>query len=191
MEERQRKVINDFLEAKSKEDSKLLTRALPWLSVVFMFSVLAFAAWPGVMAKLEGVDYPVVRTSRSVYALVAIAIVQFWVLHRRISRTAALSNWILHALMLPREASSSDSAMSGEGKKWPWGNHHTELLGHLEAAAMHFWTLYEPDEPDTAPTNEMVANWLREHRHVSREKAQAIASILRADGLKTGPRRWS
>lgn len=72
---------------------------------------------------------------------------------------------------------------------WPWGAHHTELLGHLEAAAVRFWTLYDPTEPSTAPTNDMVSDWLRKERNVSREKAQAIASILRADGLRTGPRR--
>lgn len=71
---------------------------------------------------------------------------------------------------------------------WPWGDHHTELLGHLEAAATQFWVRYDPSDPSTAPTNEMVSSWLRSERNISREKAQAIASILRADGLRTGPR---
>ncbi len=76
------------------------------------------------------------------------------------------------------------------GVKWPWGTHHTDALGHLEAAANRFWgSLYDPSDPTTAPTNEMVAEWLRNERSVSKEKAYAIASILRADGLKTGPRR--
>ena len=73
--------------------------------------------------------------------------------------------------------------------KWPWGSHHTEALGHLEAAASRFWKLYDTADQSTAPTNEMVAEWLRDERGVSKEKAYAIASILRADGLKTGPRR--
>lgn len=72
---------------------------------------------------------------------------------------------------------------------WPWGSHHTTALGDLEAAAHRFWTLYEPNDPSTAPTNEMVAGWLRTERGVSKEKATAIASILRADGLRPGPRR--
>lgn len=72
--------------------------------------------------------------------------------------------------------------------KWPWGAHHTEALGHLEAAANRFWVLYDPAEPSTAPTNEMVAGWLRQERGVTKERAAAIASILRADGLRTGPR---
>lgn len=72
--------------------------------------------------------------------------------------------------------------------KWPWGSHHTEMLGHLEAAGKRFWVRYDPADPSTAPTNEFVSRWLREERGVSREKANAIASILRADGLRSGPR---
>lgn len=72
---------------------------------------------------------------------------------------------------------------------WPWGSHHTEALGHLAAAAEKFWKNYDPSDATTAPTNEMVSDWLRQERNVSREKATSIASILRADGLKTGPRR--
>lgn len=75
------------------------------------------------------------------------------------------------------------------GDKWPWGGHHTEALGNLEAAARRFWSLYDPADPSSAPTNEMVSTWLREERMVSKEKAAAIASILRADGLRMGPRR--
>jgi len=75
------------------------------------------------------------------------------------------------------------------GKAWPWGRHETESLRHLEAAAKRFWTLYEPGDPSTAPTNEMVSDWLQDERKVSKDKAKAIASILRADGLPTGPRR--
>jgi hypothetical protein len=73
--------------------------------------------------------------------------------------------------------------------KWPWGNHHTEALGHLEAAARKWWVLYDPSDLTTAPTNEMVSEWLQTERNVSREKARAIASMLRPDGLPTGPRR--
>jgi len=76
-----------------------------------------------------------------------------------------------------------------EHSKWPWGSHHTEALGHLEAAAKRFWAdLYDPLDPSTAPTNEMVENWLIKERNVSKQKASAIASILRVDGLRTGPR---
>ena len=76
-----------------------------------------------------------------------------------------------------------------EVRHWPWGNHHTETLGHLEAAAQRFWRLYDPGDISTAPTNDMVATWLQNERGISKEKARAIASMLRPDGLPTGPRR--
>lgn len=72
---------------------------------------------------------------------------------------------------------------------WPWGNHHTENLGHLEAAARRFWTNYDPSDPTTACKNDDVADWLETNRGISKNMAQAIASMLRADGLKTGPRK--
>ena len=83
------------------------------------------------------------------------------------------------------------SAKVGEkpSSHWPWGNHHTATLGHLEVAAKRFWALYDPDDIGTAPTNDMVAAWLQDERGISKEKARAIASMLRPDGLPTGPRR--
>ena len=73
--------------------------------------------------------------------------------------------------------------------RWPWGLHHTESLGHLDAAARKWWVLYDPSDLTTAPTNEMVSEWLQTERNISRDKARAIASMLRPDGLPTGPRR--
>lgn len=73
---------------------------------------------------------------------------------------------------------------------WPWGNHHTELLGHLEAAARRYWGAnYDPSDASTAPINVTVSEWLQTERKVSRTMADSIASILRADGLPTGPRK--
>ena len=74
-------------------------------------------------------------------------------------------------------------------KAWPWGNHHTENLGHLAAAAKKWWVNYEPSDPSTAPTNETVVEWLKTDRNVSGKMAEAIASMLRLDGLRTGPRK--
>jgi hypothetical protein len=73
---------------------------------------------------------------------------------------------------------------------WPWGNHHTEMLGHLEAAARRYWGgNYDPLDATTAPTNVTVSEWLQTERKVSRTMADSIASMLRADGLPTGPRK--
>jgi len=83
---------------------------------------------------------------------------------------------------------SSQVATTQPGK-WPWGNHHTKLLGHLEAAARRYWVNHDPQDTDTAPTNSVVSEWLQTERKVSRTMADAIASILRVDGLRTGPRK--
>ena len=32
-------------------------------------------------------------------------------------------------------------------RRWPWGDHHTELLGHLESAATEFWINMTPKTP--------------------------------------------
>ena len=73
--------------------------------------------------------------------------------------------------------------------RWPWGDHHTELLGHLEAAALRYWVKYNPDDATTAPTNKDVAEWLVNERKLSQKTAESIASMLRPDGLPTGPRK--
>ena len=72
---------------------------------------------------------------------------------------------------------------------WPWGSHHTELLGHLEAAAQNFWVNHDPDDLGTLPTNVVVSGWLQKTRGVSKTMANSIASMLRPDGLPTGPRK--
>lgn len=74
--------------------------------------------------------------------------------------------------------------------RWPWGAHHTELLGHLDAAARRYWGAgYDPSDIGTASTNATVSEWLQTERKVSRTMADAIASLLRPDGLPTGPRK--
>jgi len=71
---------------------------------------------------------------------------------------------------------------------WPWGRHETELLRKLAAAAQRFWSNYDPADPTTAPTNQQVIDWLK-GEGVSERTAEIIATILRADGLPTGPRK--
>ena len=84
------------------------------------------------------------------------------------------------------ESGQEEKSLAGN---WPWGSHHTEALGHLEAAALRWWKLYDPTEADTAPTNKQVSEWLQKERGLSQKMADAMASILRADGLPTGPRK--
>lgn len=72
--------------------------------------------------------------------------------------------------------------------RWPWGNHETELLQKLAAAAEKFWKLYDPTDDASAPTNDQVIEWLKQ-QGVAERNAEIIATILRADGLRTGPRK--
>lgn len=71
---------------------------------------------------------------------------------------------------------------------WPWGRHSTSLLRKLAEAADRFWKNYDPDDPSTAPTNEQVTSWLIE-QGVAKRNAELMATLLRADGLPTGPRK--
>jgi hypothetical protein len=73
--------------------------------------------------------------------------------------------------------------------RWPWGNHSSKSLKHLALAGSHFWVNYDPEDPSTAPTNAMVADWLIKQHGVPTERAWWMARILRADGLPDGPRR--
>lgn len=82
---------------------------------------------------------------------------------------------------------SSDSTIES-ASEWPWGDHHTELLSHLRAAAEKWWKYYSPQDPTTAPTNSEVTSWL-EGRGVAKRTAEAMATILRADGLPVGARK--
>jgi hypothetical protein len=74
-------------------------------------------------------------------------------------------------------------------KRWPWGDHHTATLGHLELAAKKFWVNYDLQDATTAPKNEAVVEWLKNEHNVSDNMAKCIATMLRQDGLPTGPRK--
>lgn len=72
---------------------------------------------------------------------------------------------------------------------WPWGTHETKLLQALARAADKFWKRYDPSDPTTAPTNETVSEWLQSQEGVASRTAEIMAQILRADGLRPGPRK--
>lgn len=91
------------------------------------------------------------------------------------------------AASIPAGEGTRPSTVAAESAAWPWGMHETELLGHLRAAGKHWWSNYDPDDPSTAPTNERVIKWLK-HRNVSARTAESMATILRADGLRSGRR---
>ncbi|MDR7134402.1 hypothetical protein J2X06_001586 [Lysobacter niastensis] len=88
----------------------------------------------------------------------------------------------------PKAAKPEPAASAAPAGRWPWGEHETQLLRKLSAAADRFWKLYDPEDASTAPTNDAVVAWLKE-QGVAERNAQVMATILRADGLPTGPRK--
>lgn len=84
---------------------------------------------------------------------------------------------------------NSTNSLPAKAGRWPWGVHHTSMLGHLEAAARRFWVDYDPTDQTTAVTNAHIIDWLSTERKVSKKMAEAIATMLRVDGLPTGPRK--
>ncbi len=71
--------------------------------------------------------------------------------------------------------------------KWPWGNYDTKLLKSMAAAVVKFWKPWDSDNPEDAPRNQDVIDWLKK-QGVSDRVARIMASIIRADHLPTGPR---
>jgi len=91
---------------------------------------------------------------------------------------------------LPQELAalaSQSQAPLNRAARWPWGTHETNLLRLLADAAKRYWENFDPSDPTTAPTNEDVKQFLN-NRGVSTRTAEVMAQILRADGLRPGPR---
>ena len=103
---------------------------------------------------------------------------------REFSSWATSKGW-----SLPIKFPSAIPNVAMANSRWPWGSHHTELLGHLDAAARKWWVKYDPTDATTAPTNKDVSEWLVNDRNVSQKMAESIATLLRLDGLPTGPRK--
>lgn len=115
-----------------------------------------------------------------------------WLTARGMEPSPLVAEWIEETSGATHQAKPQEEKPLGTTAptgRWPWGNHHTEALGHLEAAALRFWVNHDPADPGTLPTNDVVAEWLQNERKVSSKKlAYAIASMLRLDGIKPGIR---
>jgi hypothetical protein len=113
--------------------------------------------------------------------------------HRLVVKVEDAKSWLSSmGTPLPdwfREFDSPLGSALESGSQWPWGDHNTKLLSHLHAAVERWWKLFDPNDQTTAPTNIMVADWLVKERGVAQRTAEAMATILRADGLPVGPRK--
>lgn len=88
----------------------------------------------------------------------------------------------------PTEFHWQSEAITFRNMDWPWGRYETDLLRKLAEAAHKFWNNFDPSDPTTAPTNQQVIDWLK-GQGVSDRTAEIMATLLRADGLPTGPRK--
>lgn len=86
---------------------------------------------------------------------------------------------------------SEDGASPQGAPRWP--SHDTQKLTALRMAAVRFWSNYDQSDSSTAHKNEEVSEWLQTQYKGLIEKtlADSMATILRADGLKPGPRKKS
>ncbi len=89
---------------------------------------------------------------------------------------------------ITRTANAAGDAEPTKGP-WPWGDYETELLLHLQKTVAKWWARYDPSDHTTAPTKQEVVDWLMDERKLTKNQAAAIAMILRADNLPSGPRR--
>jgi hypothetical protein len=200
-------MINKILKNNSK-DGKFLPDSIrqwvPFIGILLGAFLFVYKAWEiqGI-TQIKGGDFITevsIRNSKAFFAIYVLgALLNFslafgFLLWRgninNLKQIIFRANWTVERLAYLEERDKTNHTTNTRGEThWPWGTHHTAALGDLEEAAKRFWALYDPADPSTAPTNEMVAGWLRDERGVSKEKAAAIASILRADGLRPGPRR--
>jgi hypothetical protein len=104
------------------------------------------------------------------------------------SSSSLVSHDDVLALIESRRNPKRESIVPSAPTLWPWGDYDTKLLRELAAAAERYWKNYDPSDSTTAPTNDQVISWLLE-RGVAKRNAQIIASMLRADGLRPGPRK--
>lgn len=153
------------------------------VSILFeLFPVQQTCPWPGdpykiyeLPNRLTGPDgeFPVQKFARTE-------------LHRWLSYAGLRS--VYQFELCPAKSSEEVPVIATTiGTICPFGNHNTELLGWLSRAAIKFWSNYDPSDKATAPTNKQVIDWLVD-QGVTNRTAQAMATILRADGLQTGRR---
>jgi pyruvate-formate lyase-activating enzyme len=71
---------------------------------------------------------------------------------------------------------------------WPWGQYETKLLAILAQAIDFFWKDFKPGI--SKPHKKLdIVEWLLERGVPSENIAQAMATIIRPDGLPTRSKR--
>jgi hypothetical protein len=91
---------------------------------------------------------------------------------------------------------SDDQHANGVGTsaRWPWGSYETKLLGVMAEAVHELWSTYDPDQPETAPTQPDVVKFIKQRLtevgYANPDAiATAMATIIRHEKAPTGRRR--
>lgn len=89
----------------------------------------------------------------------------------------------------PEEFPWIPDEMPSSNLSWPWGDYETDLLNKIALAVEHFWKDFDTDSTKSIPKKMEVTDWLVKHGVKSNNIAEAIATIIRPDGLSTRPKR--
>ena len=100
-----------------------------------------------------------------------------------------LNDWLRQRGFPPLFSEFSESTGEPDSGPWPWGGYTTKHLKTIAEVVKEFWSTYDPEQPDTAPTNSEVQDWLMSERGVSKKIAESMATICRADNAPTTRRR--
>jgi hypothetical protein len=79
-------------------------------------------------------------------------------------------------------------AQPPQSGRWPWGSYETKLLRVMEAVARKWWINYDPTDPTTAKTKDVIVSAIMADHGCTKNQAEAIYTVLRADDLPRGPR---
>lgn len=89
----------------------------------------------------------------------------------------------------PEFAAFASTPPPGQKKdKWPWGSYENEALRIADAAIRKWWINYDPADYTSAPTIGTVSGWIEKEFKLTNNKANLIATLINADGIKSGRR---
>jgi hypothetical protein len=87
---------------------------------------------------------------------------------------------------LPKNFPKNAEFLESETKECPFCHYETKLLKIQGEAIKKFWADFDPMKPGTEPKKTTVMNWLKSEYRISDKSADAIATIIRPDGLSPG-----
>ncbi len=169
------------MHGKDEVDSKLKTPGLGLFSVDLQNAIDNYSWIEDPKVVLDWIGSHQSQLDRQRFDRVAIST---WLTESKLKSKYKFNQESVSEEVQPAACPQTQPANTG----WPWGSHTTQDLEDLKAAALHWWSDYNPQDHSTAPKNDNVIRWLMEERGTVEDKAKKIASIMRPKDLKSGPR---